>query len=64
LQKLEGEYYASVFSSAYGLETFSLRYFNVYGPPQDPSIPYSGVLSLSIKSMLKRFSPTIFADGE
>jgi UDP-glucose 4-epimerase len=64
LQKLAGEYYASVFADCFGLETVSLRYFNVYGPRQDPSSPYSGVLSLFIKSILARQSPTIFGDGE
>jgi nucleoside-diphosphate-sugar epimerase len=64
LQKLTGEYYLSVFASCYGLETVSLRYFNVYGPRQDPSSPYSGVLSLFIKSILARQSPTIYGDGE
>jgi UDP-glucose 4-epimerase len=64
LQKLVGEYYASVFSSVWGTETVSLRYFNVYGPRQDPSSPYSGVLSLFMKAVLDRTSPTIFGDGE
>jgi UDP-glucose 4-epimerase len=64
LQKLTGEYYASVFAGVYGLETVSLRYFNVYGPRQDPSSPYSGVLSIFMKSILERTSPTIFGDGE
>jgi UDP-glucose 4-epimerase len=64
LQKLVGEQYASLFSSVYGLETVALRYFNVYGPRQDPSSPYSGVLSLFLKSILKRCPPTIFGDGE
>jgi nucleoside-diphosphate-sugar epimerase len=64
LQKLTGEYYLSVFASCYGLETVSLRYFNVYGPRQDPSSPYSGVLSLFIKAILNRQAPTIFGDGE
>jgi UDP-glucose 4-epimerase len=63
-QKLMGEYYASVFASAFGLETVSLRYFNVYGPRQDPSSPYSGVLSLFMKAVLERRAPTIFGDGE
>jgi nucleoside-diphosphate-sugar epimerase len=63
LQKLVGEYYASIFSSVYGLETVSLRYFNVYGPRQDPSSPYSGVLSLFMKAIIERRSPTIFGDG-
>jgi len=64
LQKLTGEYYCSVFSQVYGLETVALRYFNVYGPRQDPSSPYSGVLSLFMKAILERRSPTIFGDGE
>jgi len=63
-QKLLGEYYASVFYSCYGLETVSLRFFNVYGPRQDPSSPYSGVLSLFMKHLLARTPPTIFGDGE
>jgi nucleoside-diphosphate-sugar epimerase len=64
LHKLVGEYYAQVFASVYGLETVSLRYFNVYGPRQDPSSPYSGVLSIFMKSILARCAPTIFGDGE
>ncbi len=64
LQKLVGEYYCGVFSAVYGLETVALRYFNVYGPRQDPSSPYSGVLSLFMKALLERRSPTIFGDGE
>jgi UDP-glucose 4-epimerase len=64
VQKLVGEYYASVFSSCFGLETVSLRYFNVYGPRQDPTSPYSGVLSIFMKCVLERSSPTIFGDGE
>jgi len=64
LQKLVGEYYAAVFASAFGIETVSLRYFNVYGPRQDPSSQYSGVLSLFIKAIVERQSPTIYGDGE
>jgi UDP-glucose 4-epimerase len=64
LQKLMGEYYANIFSGVYGLETVSLRYFNVYGPRQDPSSAYSGVLSLFMKAVLDRQAPTIFGDGE
>ena len=64
LQKLVGEYYCNVFTGVYGLETVSLRYFNVYGPRQDPSSPYSGVLSLFMKAALNRTAPTIFGDGE
>ncbi len=63
LQKLVGEYYCNIFSEVYGLETVALRYFNVYGPRQDPSSPYSGVLSLFMKAVLERRSPTIFGDG-
>jgi UDP-glucose 4-epimerase len=62
-QKLMGEYYCSVFASCFGLETVALRFFNVYGPRQDPSSPYSGVLSLFMKCLLERRSPTIFGDG-
>jgi len=64
LQKLVGEYYCKVFAEVYGLETIALRYFNVYGPRQDPSSPYSGVLSIFMKSVLARRSPVIFGDGE
>jgi UDP-glucose 4-epimerase len=63
LQKLVGEYYAQIFASAFGLETVSLRYFNVFGPRQDPSSQYSGVLSLFIKAAVERLAPTIFGDG-
>ena len=64
LQKLMGEYYCNVFTSVYGLETVSLRYFNVYGPRQDPNSPYSGVLSIFMKCVLTGTQPTIFGDGE
>jgi nucleoside-diphosphate-sugar epimerase len=64
LQKLVGEYYCSVFAGVYGLETVGLRYFNVYGPRQDPSSLYSGVLSLFLKAILEHTQPTIFGDGE
>src|SRR5580658_1246193 len=63
-QKLLGEHYMSVWASCFGLETVSLRYFNVYGPRQDPSSAYSGVLSLFMTAILERRSPTIFGDGE
>ena len=63
-QKLMGEYYASVFSSCFGLETVSLRFFNVFGPRQDPGSAYSGVLSLFMKALITGESPTIFGDGE
>jgi nucleoside-diphosphate-sugar epimerase len=64
VQKLLGEYYASVFHSCFGLETVCLRFFNVYGPRQDPTSPYSGVISLFMKALIERKSPTIFGDGE
>ncbi len=64
VQKLTGEYYAAVFTSCFGLEAVSLRYFNVYGPRQDPSSPYSGVISVFMKALIERRSPTIFGDGE
>jgi nucleoside-diphosphate-sugar epimerase len=63
LQKLVGEYYCNIFSSTFGLETVALRYFNVFGPRQDPSSQYSGVLSLFIRAILERTTPTIFGDG-
>jgi UDP-glucose 4-epimerase len=63
LQKLMGEYYGNIFSGVYGLETVSLRYFNVYGPRQDPSSPYSGVLSIFMRCTLEGTAPTIFGDG-
>jgi len=63
-QKLMGEYYMSCWHSCYGLETISLRYFNVFGPRQDPTSAYSGVLSLFMKAVLARTAPTIFGDGE
>jgi UDP-glucose 4-epimerase len=62
-QKLLGEHYMSVWASCFGLETVSLRYFNVYGPRQDPASPYSGVLSLFMTAILNRQAPTIFGDG-
>ena len=63
LQKLVGEYYCNVFAANFGLETVALRYFNVYGPRQDPTSQYSGVLSIFMKCILERRAPTIFGDG-
>ena len=63
-QKLMGEYYAGVFHSCFHLETVALRFFNVYGPRQDPSSPYSGVLSVFMKALIARRAPTIHGDGE
>ena len=62
--KLAGEYYCQVFSREYGLETVSLRYFNIFGPRQDPSSPYSGVISKFVTTLLNRQPPTIHGDGE
>jgi UDP-N-acetylglucosamine/UDP-N-acetyl-alpha-D-glucosaminouronate 4-epimerase len=64
VQKLTGEYYLQAWYEVYGLETVSLRYFNIFGPKQDPSSPYSGVLARFIMQMLKGQTPTIFGDGE
>src|SRR6266436_755868 len=62
--KLAGEHYMTSFYRCYGLETVSLRYFNIFGPRQDPSSPYSGVLAKFITQMLRGEQPTIFGDGE
>jgi len=61
--KLASEYYMASFYRCYGLETVCLRYFNVFGPRQDPSSPYSGVLAKFITQMLDGEAPTIFGDG-
>ncbi len=62
-QKLFAEMYCRMFTRVFGLETVSLRYFNVFGPKQDPSSQYSGVLALFIPSILASRRPTIFGDG-
>ena len=62
-QKLFGELYCQVFTKAYGLETVSLRYFNVFGPRQDATSQYSGVLALFIPAVLQHRRPTIYGDG-
>jgi nucleoside-diphosphate-sugar epimerase len=62
--KLASEHYLKSFYRCYGLETIALRYFNVFGPRQDPSSPYSGVLAKFITLMLAGKQPTIFGDGE
>src|ERR1700686_9684 len=62
--KLVGEYYCQVFSRVYGLETVSLRYFNVFGPRQDPGSQYSGVISRFMDALLNGKQPVIFGDGE
>ncbi len=61
--KLAGEHYCQAFYHSYGLETVGLRYFNVFGPRQDPDSPYSAVIPLFITAMLKGERPTIFGDG-
>ncbi len=62
--KLVGEYYCGVFNNVYGLETLALRYFNVFGPRQNPSSAYSGVISRFIDALMSGGRPTIFGDGE
>ena len=64
LQKLVGEQYMQMFTTLYGLETVTIRYFNVFGPRQDPSSPYSGVISLFARALLENKPPTIYGDGE
>jgi nucleoside-diphosphate-sugar epimerase len=63
VQKLLGEYYAAAFSECFGLETIALRFFNVFGPRQDPTSVYSGVLSIFLNCLIERRSPTIYGDG-
>jgi len=62
--KLVGEYYCQVFTRAYNLDTVCLRYFNVFGPRQDPSSEYSGVISRFISALLSDEQPVIYGDGE
>jgi len=62
--KLAGEHYLSAFTRVYGLETVTLRYFNVFGPYQDPTSHYSGVLAIFCRRMLAGEQPTIYGDGE
>ncbi|HET7183640.1 MAG TPA: SDR family oxidoreductase [Terriglobales bacterium] len=62
--KLAGEYYMASFYRVYGMETVALRYFNVFGPRQDPTSQYSGVMAKFISSMLRGEQPTIYGDGE
>jgi nucleoside-diphosphate-sugar epimerase len=64
LQKVVGEQYLQMFTRLYGLETVSTRYFNVFGPRQDPTSPYSGVISVFATALLEGRSPTIYGDGE
>ena len=62
--KLVGEYYCSVFSNVFGLETISLRYFNVFGPHQDPASQYAAAIPAFVTAILKDEPPTVFGDGE
>lgn len=64
LQKLVGEQYMQMFTKLYGLPTVTIRYFNVFGPRQDPSSPYSGVISLFIRQLFEGKAPVIHGDGE
>jgi UDP-glucose 4-epimerase len=61
--KLAGEYYCHAFTAAFGLETVCLRYFNVFGPRQDPRSPYSGVIALFTHALVAGRRPTIYGDG-
>ena len=63
ISKVSGEYYCRYYSIEHGIESVCLRYFNVYGPRQDPASPYSGVISIFIREMLKGNPPLIFGDG-
>jgi UDP-glucose 4-epimerase len=63
LQKVIGEQYLQMFTKLYGLETVSIRYFNVFGPRQDPTSPYSGVISVFATALLENRSPNIYGDG-
>jgi nucleoside-diphosphate-sugar epimerase len=62
--KLTGEHYLRIFASLYGLETLTLRYFNVFGPRQNAGSPYSGVISLFTSALLKGKRPVIYGDGK
>jgi nucleoside-diphosphate-sugar epimerase len=64
LQKYEGEQYCLLFSRLFGLETVSLRYFNVFGPGQDPGSPYAAVIPRFIEALIKGSAPVVFGDGE
>jgi nucleoside-diphosphate-sugar epimerase len=64
VQKMVGETYAGLYGTLYGLETASLRYFNVFGPRQDPSSPYSGVISIFMDRAVAGRPPVIYGDGE
>ncbi len=63
VQKITGEYYARVYHELYGIDTASLRFFNVFGPRQDPSSPYSGVISIFMSKAVAQTGPIIYGDG-
>lgn len=64
LSKFAGEYYCQLFSNLYGLDTVSLRYFNMYGPRQDSASDYAGVIPKFVSALLSNTAPTIYGDGE
>ena len=64
LQKLIGEQYCQIFTRLYGIETVTTRFFNVFGPRQQPGSPYSGVISLFIEALAKRQAPIVHGDGK
>jgi len=64
VQKLAGEHYARIYYELFGLESVNLRYFNVFGPRQDPSSPYSGVISLFMTRAVSNQAPVIYGDGK
>jgi nucleoside-diphosphate-sugar epimerase len=64
VQKLSGEYYCSVFARCYGLQTLGLRYFNVFGPRQDPTSQYAAAIPAFVTAILRNVPPTVYGDGE
>ncbi|MBN1268171.1 MAG: SDR family oxidoreductase [Kiritimatiellae bacterium] len=64
VSKLAGEHYSRIFHKLYGLKTFALRYFNVFGPRQDPASQYAAVIPLFIDALREGRAPTIYGDGE
>jgi UDP-glucose 4-epimerase len=64
VEKITSEYYLGVFHALYGVQTVSLRYFNVFGPRQDPRSPYSGVISIFVDRVLKKQTPIVYGDGD
>lgn len=64
VQKLMGEQYCTVFSRCYGLQTLSIRYFNVFGPRQDPTSQYAAAIPAFVTAILRGEPPTVFGDGE